>query len=116
MKLLNLYTLSCFIPSVRTKLLPTKKICRDCRHFIANDRECGKFGDTNFVTGKVTHPYASTVRDNDKQCGKDAILFEENHFKLITVPYYFFKDHFIFIPLFGLTGFYISAFIHLANR
>jgi hypothetical protein len=92
MKVLNLYLLTTFFSKVRPSLTPTKKICRDCRYFIANNLECGKFGDTNLVTGKVTYPYARSIREDVKKCGEDAIHFEENHFKIVTVPYYFMKD------------------------
>jgi hypothetical protein len=94
--------------------MPTKKICKDCRHFIGDNIECGKFGDTNLITGKVTYKSARSVREDEKRCGEEAILFEENHYKIITVPYYFLKENLvIFIPglLFGLYGVCIILYI-----
>lgn len=107
MKVLNLYLLTTFFSKVRPTLLSTKKICRDCKYFIGDTMECGKFGDTNLVTGKVTYPYARSTREDVKKCGEDAIHFEENHFKIVTVPYYFLKDSWILIAPCGLLGFYI---------
>jgi len=81
---------------VSTSLTPTKKICRDCKHFIGNNIECKKFGDVSIITGKIVYNSARSVRKDNKKCGEDAILFEKNHFKIITVPYYFLKDIFFF--------------------
>uniref|UniRef100_A0A6C0F848 Uncharacterized protein n=1 Tax=viral metagenome TaxID=1070528 RepID=A0A6C0F848_9ZZZZ len=87
--------------------MPTKKICKDCRHFIGDNIECRKFGDTNIITGKVTYDSARSARQDVKKCGEDAIHFEENHFKIITVPYYFFKNNLLlFLP----TGFFSFYF------
>jgi len=117
MKVLNLYLLSTFFSKVRPTLMPTKKICRDCRYFIGDTLECGKFGDTNLVTGKVTYPYARSTREDVKKCGENAIHFEENHFKIITVPVYFMKNNWPLIIPGGLLGFYICALvINLSNK
>jgi hypothetical protein len=86
MKLLNLYRFTALFSTVRTSLIPTKKICKDCRYFIGDNLECRKFSDTNIITGKVTYDSARSVRRDIKKCGEDAIHFEENHFKIITVP------------------------------
>jgi hypothetical protein len=109
MKVLNLYLLTTFFSKVRPTLLSTKKICRDCVHFIGHERECRKFGDTNLVTGKVTYDSARSAREDVKKCGENAIHFEENHFKIVTVPYYFLKGNsFIILPV-GFLGFYLYA-------
>jgi hypothetical protein len=94
MKLSNIYLFTTFFSKGIHSLTPTKKICKDCRHFIGDNIECRKFGDTNIITGKVTYDYAKYVREDNKKCGEDAILFEENHFKIITIPYYFLKGNF----------------------
>ena len=106
MKLSNLFTTLFY--KVRTSSINTnKKICKDCRHFIRDNVECRKFHDTNIITGKITYSSARSVREDKNKCGEDAILFEENHFKIITTPYYYLKENsFIFMP-FGLASLYI---------
>uniref|UniRef100_A0A6C0I3Z1 Uncharacterized protein n=1 Tax=viral metagenome TaxID=1070528 RepID=A0A6C0I3Z1_9ZZZZ len=39
------------------------------------------------------------VRNDAKKCGKEGALFEKNRFKMITVPYYYFLDFWIVIPM-----------------
>jgi len=68
MKLLNFYVFSIFFPKVRLTLLTTKKICKDCKHFIGDNIECRKFGDTNIITGKVTYKSARSVREDKNKC------------------------------------------------
>ena len=98
MNLFRFYVLSTFF-MCGSSLMPTKKICKDCKYFIGDNRECGRFGDTNIITGKVTYPYAKSVREDEQKCGEDAILFEENQFKIITIPYYFLKKNSLyFLP------------------
>jgi hypothetical protein len=106
-----MYTLTTLFSHVRSSLTTTKKICRDCIHFIGNDIECRKFGDTNIITGKVTYNSARSVRRDEKKCGENAVLFEKNKFKVITVPYYFLKDSWpILIPS-GFLGLYVYVFL-----
>jgi hypothetical protein len=93
MKLLNLYAVSTFFSSVRPLLMPTKKICKDCEYFIGDTYECGKFGETDLITGKVTYWRARELRDDKTKCGENAVDFEENNLKVITVPYYFMKNN-----------------------
>jgi hypothetical protein len=91
--------------------MPTKKICKDCRHFIGDNMECRKFGDTNLVTGKVTYYSARSVREDVTKCGEDAIQFEENYFKIITIPYYFFKSNWgILVPSGFITLYFYALF------
>jgi hypothetical protein len=78
---------------VHPSILPTKKICKDCKHFIEYKIECRKFGVTDLVTGEVTYNSAIKAREDENKCGEDAIHFEENHFKITTVPYYFLKKN-----------------------
>ena len=97
MKLLQLFVFSTLYNNSFSSLLPTRKICKDCRHFIGDNVECRKFGDVDLVTGKVTYPAAKYIRDDSEKCGENATHFEENQFKIVTVPYYFVKEYkFIF--------------------
>jgi len=112
MKFLNLYLLSTMVSRVRPALLLTKKICRDCKYFIGDELECGKFGDQNIVSGKVSYPSARSVREDLKQCGENAIYFEKNHFKILTVPYYFLKSNW---PLILPTGVVSIYFFTMGN-
>jgi len=99
--------------SIRPRLYNAKRLCKDCKFYIANNRECGKFGDVNLVSGKESFESAREARSDVKKCGEDAKLFETNHYKIITVPYYFFLDYWILTPVFGLLGFYFYQVIHL---
>jgi len=108
MKLLKLSLFATLIARTHTSLIPTKRICKDCRYFIANDLQCRKFGDTDIVTGKVTYEYARLVRINEKKCGDKAIHFEENRFKIVTVPYYFLKDKWLLFLVVSIISFSAS--------
>jgi len=70
---------------------PKLKICKDCKYFMADVEKCAAFSTTDLVTGEKTYKYASTMRDDKTSCGTDGIHFEQNHFKIITAPYYFVK-------------------------
>ena len=89
------------------------KICKDCKYFIPNHRECKYFNNTDLVTGQKTFKYASIMREYD--CGTDAKYFEENKIKFITVPYYFLKEYWMFIPTVLLTLIYVLASIKKIN-
>lgn len=108
MKIKSLATFLTLIPSIRPTLITQKKLCKDCKFFIANNDQCAKFGSTDLVTGKNTYDYASTARNYDKKCGEDAKYFEENTMKIITVPYYFTLKYWFVFP----TIFYVSAYIY----
>jgi len=97
MKLLYLFVFSTLCSNNLSSLLTTKKICKDCKHFISDNLQCRKFGDVNLVTGMESYQSAKYVRDSPDKCGKNATHFEENHFKIVTVPYYFFKSNWILI-------------------
>jgi len=107
MKLLRVFAFTSLFSKVHPSLMPTKKICRDCIHFIGDSVECRKFGDTNLVTGKVTYDSARSVREDIKKCGENATQFEENHFKIITIPYYFLKSNLLLTIPVGVLGLYV---------
>jgi hypothetical protein len=116
MKLLNIYAFTTLFSTGCKSLTPTKRICKDCRHFIGDNIECRKFGDTNIITGKVTYESAHYVRKDEKKCGKDAIYFEYNHFKIVTVPYYFVKNNWIiFLPVIGV-GLYFFLLFQIGHK
>jgi len=116
MKLFYLSVFTQFFSRVRPSFVPTKKICRDCIHFIGDNIECRKFGDTNIITGKITYNSARSARENEKLCGKDAILFERNHFKIITVPFYFVREKLVILLPVGLLSLYFYEAIHILNK
>ena len=84
-----------------------KLICSNCKFFISNKNECRKFGDVNIITGKYSYEPASSVRNDEDKCGKYAIFFEKNNFKIITIPYYFLLTNYeiIFIIIFSFSPF-----------
>jgi hypothetical protein len=99
-----------FVANLLFKGQTTQKICKNCKYFIGDKMECKKFSETNIITGKVSYDSAKSARENDGKCGKDAILFEENHYKIITTPYYFVKENplncLMFFLLFSQAGVY----------
>ena len=107
MKVLCFFPFITLFSTVHPSLTPTKKICRDCRYFIGDSIESGKFSNTNLITRKITYDSAWSVRVNDKKCGENANHFEENHFKIITVPYYFLKDYWLLSFPSALLCFYV---------
>jgi hypothetical protein len=116
MKLLRFFSFTTLFSTVRPSLLPTKKICKDCRHFIGDNIECRKFSDTNIITGKVTYHSARYVREDVNKCGEEAIHFEENHFKIITIPYYFLKENWVLIIPGGILGFFFNELFYFINK
>ena len=54
----------------------TLKICKNCKFFIANTKECKYINNINLVTGQKTFEYATIMRNND--CGPDAKYFESD--------------------------------------
>lgn len=73
-------------------LLTPKKLCINCRHFIADKMECATFGDIDLVSGKIDYKYASSCRYDKDRCGEEAKYYEENKYKAFTTAYYFCKD------------------------
>jgi hypothetical protein len=90
-----------------------KPICANCKFFIANKNECGKFGDVNIITGKYTYETATSVRNDEDKCGEYAIFFKTNYFKFITIPYYFVlkNSSYFLIVTFAFLPFIISKFL-----
>jgi hypothetical protein len=55
------------------------------------------------------------VRSDEEKCGDEGKLFEENHYKIVTVPYYFIKEYWKLTPLVGFATFYfykLAEFFH----
>ena len=92
----------------------TSRLCRDCKYYIANDRNCCKFGTVDVVSGKESFESARSVRLDAKKFGEDAKQFEINRFKTITVPYYFLLEHWMTLSAFGLSWIYSFSHFLLA--
>ena len=110
MKLLAFSLLLFLTNTESTRILP-RKLCKDCKYFIAHKKECALFGDIDLVNGKHDYNYAKTARNNEHKCGENAKYFEENNNKIITVPYYFILDiasFWPFLPLVGLLYIYMD--------
>ena len=101
----------CLLSSCFSTLITPKRLCVNCKHYIANRRECAIFSERNLVDGKEDFTYASSARSNDKKCGEDAKYFIENDYKFLTVPYYFFKDYWVLITFITI----YSSFIIYMN-
>ena len=110
MKLLAV-SLLLFITNIESNRILPRKLCKDCKYFIARKKECALFGDIDLVSGKHDYNYAKTSRNNEDKCGENAKYFEENNNKIITVPYYFILDSASFWPFIPLVGiFYIYMY------
>lgn len=61
-------------------------VCRNCVHFIPSNigsNKCGKFGEKDIVTGKLTFETARTCRAKDELCGIFGKHFEaEPHLRV----------------------------------
>ena len=95
-------SMSVILPNCSHLIQQPKKTCRDCKFFIANHRKCSKVVDVDLVTGDHYYHDAHDVRRNENECGQDAKLFKKNHYKLVTVPYYFLCDYWFFVVWLGL--------------
>lgn len=84
-----------------------KKICRDCKHFIPDKRECRIFNETHLVTGEISYESARLAREYENNCGEEAVFFEKNQYKIITVPYYFLKDYWVLT----ISGVYVTLMV-----
>lgn len=109
---MKLISFAMILPFINATLITPKKICKDCKFFIANEKQCMKFGDTNLVTGEQDFEFASLVRANDDKCGEDAKYFEKNNFKFLTIPYYFTLTYWYWYPVIFLYSCWIYATIH----
>jgi len=55
-------------------------VCLDCAYFIqAKISKCGKFGEKDVVSGKVTYVSAETSRLIDNMCSRKGIYFEKKN-------------------------------------
>lgn len=100
-----------------TRILP-RKLCKDCKFFIAHKEECALFGDTDLVNGKYDYNYAKNARNNNDKCGEEANFFEENNNKIMTVPYYFILNtatYWPLTPVIALFFIYINALYELTH-
>jgi len=70
-----------------------KPICGDCKYFIPNKNKCSKFGNVNIITGRYNYENATSVRTDENKCGEYGIFYKKNHFKFITIPYYFILEN-----------------------
>lgn len=111
---IKLYIYLAILLFANSTLLTPKKLCINCKHFIADRRECAIFGETDLVTGKIDYSYASSTRSNDKKCGENAFYFEENKYKFITIPYYFSKTWWPIYISFGII--FLSVFVNNIQR
>lgn len=114
----SLILLSAFRTNGLSNRLVPKKLCRDCKYFIAHKEECALFGDTDLIYGKHDYNYASNARKNEDKCGENAVYFEENTNKIGTVPYYFILNaatYWPFAPVLFLLVLYAGAFYKLTH-
>lgn len=59
--------------------------CKNCKYFLPyeNDKQdydygkCKIYGTKNIISGIIKYEYASHVRHNEKQCGKNGTNFEQ---------------------------------------
>ena len=91
-----------------TRVIPINQLlCKNCKYFIADKKDCGFFVNTDLVTGQKYYDSASNARSLDSKCGKYAKHFEYNTLKVVTVPYYFVKEFWgiLLLPTIGFVGF-----------
>ena len=109
MKVINIFLLFItFFSRVSSLLPPSKKICKDCIHYIGDNNECRLFGDINVVTGEVKYNPAELIRRDTEKCGDDASYFKKNKFKFITEPYFFCKKNWMILSSTGLIYLYLK--------
>jgi len=109
---LSIILLSC----TNSIIVNNKKICKNCKYYKADTKQCRFFYETDLVTGKKTYEYASLMRKQDDKCSINANFFKINNFKFITVPYYFFKDYWLPSMLIIIISLYIYADLFLLNK
>lgn len=88
-----------------TRMIPMSQLlCKNCKYFIADKKECGNFFHTDLVTGHKIYDSAINARSLDTKCGKYAAHFEYNIFKGFTAPYYFVKEFwgYMLLPTIGI--------------
>ena len=89
-----------------------KKLCKDCKFFIANEKRCMKFYDIDLVTGEKDYKHAFSMRSDNNKCGENAKYFEKNNFKFLTVPYYFTLTYWYIFPAIFSYGAWIYVILH----
>jgi hypothetical protein len=81
-------SLSVKLPVIRNSNHP---VCANCVHFIRSNvsppadqhqsdniyGKCKAFGTMDVISGSIAYDYASLCRDNDKQCGLNAIHYQD---------------------------------------
>lgn len=113
--IMNPFYLYLYVNGIHGSLIQTKKICRDCKFFIAHNKECRKFGQVDLVTGVKHYNYAYNAREDEDKCGEIAKYYEKNNFKMITVPYYLLLNYWSVFPLVGYMGFIIYVLLWRAK-
>lgn len=101
------YHIRCY----HTRIIPMNQLlCKNCKYFIANKKDCGNFVNTDLVTGHKIYESASHARSIDTKCGKYAKHFEYNTLKVVTVPYYFVKEFWsiLLLPTIGIVVFLVN--------
>jgi hypothetical protein len=94
-----------------TRVITTSQLlCKNCKYFVADNKECGFFVNTDLVTGQKYYDSASNARSLDTKCGKYGKHFEYNNFKVVTVPYYFVKEFWglLILPTIGVVVFLVN--------
>lgn len=94
-----------------TRIIPmTQLLCNNCKHFIADNKECRNFVHTDLVTGQKIYETASFARTLESNCGKYGKHFEYNNFKVVSTPYYFVKEFWsiLLLPAIGLVVFLVN--------
>jgi hypothetical protein len=55
-------------------------VCFECAYFIQGKiSKCGKFGEKDVVSGKVTYVNADASRSIENMCSRKGIYFENKH-------------------------------------
>ena len=94
-----------------TRIIPMNQLlCKNCKYFIADKKDCRNFDHTDLVTGYKIYDSASNARSLETKCGKYAKHFEYNNFKVVTGPYYFIKEFwgFLLLPTIGIVVFLVN--------
>ena len=111
MRLYKLLTALHMLSPLLAKPIHSKKICRECKHFITYGNECKKFGDLDLITGVEYYESARIVRGDITKCGENGTFFEKNDFLFIRNTRDFALSYWpITLPI-GVLAFY-SVFLY----
>jgi len=94
-----------------TRMIPMSQLlCKNCKYFIADKKDCRYFAHTDLVTGHKFYDSAVFARSQDTKCGKYAAHFEYNTLKVFTAPYYFIKEFwgYMVLPTIGIVVFLVN--------